>query len=290
MEYTLKNQELTVTVATEGAQMMSVKRGTCEYIWQGDPQYWASRTPLLFPICGRLNDGKYTYGGKTYEMKHHGFIRFMEFTCIGATDDELVLSFAANEETLAMYPFDFALTVTYRLLGNRLKLSAKIENRGNTEMPATFGGHPGFCVPMDGDSLFESWYLEFFEDCDPDRIEIAPGGLQSGIRSAYPLKDHSILPLSHEAFANDGIFLANTASAVTLKSDLCERAVSLEYPDMPYLGIWQPANTDAPFICIEPWCGLPDYDKHPVDLSEKAQMFRLLPHSAKTVGFDMIFR
>jgi galactose mutarotase-like enzyme len=269
---------------------MSVKRGACEYIWQGGKKdLWNGRTPLLFPICGRLNDGKYTYAGKTYEMMLHGFIRKIELECLTATDTELVFFLAANDETKAIYPFDFALTLTYRLEGDCLSLKAKIENRGTVDLPATFGGHPGFCVPFDGNSDFSDWILEFAEDCEPDQIEIAPSGLQSGVRWAYPLKDRRILPLSHDLFQIDGIFMARMARRVTLKSEKSERSVTLDYPDMPYLGIWHDAQTDAPFVCIEPWCGLPDYDNRPVDFDLKAQMFHLAPNTEKTVGFDMIF-
>ena len=67
-----------------------------------------------------------------------------------------------------------------------------------------------------------------------------------------------------------------------------EKPIAL-YPDMPYLGIWHDAQTDAPFVCIEPWCGLPDYECRPLDFSEKAQMFHIAPKAVKSVGFDMIF-
>ena len=29
---------------------------------------------------------------------------------------------------------------------------------------------------------------------------------------------------------------------------------------MPYLGIWHAPETDAPFVCIEPWSSLPSTD------------------------------
>ena len=66
MIYTLKNQELTVTLTDLGAELLSIKcAGDCEYLWQGDPAYWTGHAPLMFPICGRLINGNYTYEGKT---------------------------------------------------------------------------------------------------------------------------------------------------------------------------------------------------------------------------------
>lgn len=289
MIYVLKNNQLTVEISSLGAEIMSVKRGDCEYIWQGSSEFWNGKAPHLFPICGRLNDGKYTFGGKTYEMVHHGFARKSEFACLFSTDTEVSFSLTATEATKAIYPFDFSLTLTYRLDGARLALSAKIENRSADTMPATFGGHPGFRVPLDGDSDFSDWSLVFGEECEPDQIEIAPSGLQSGVRWSYPLKDRQILPLSHDLFQIDGIFMARMARSVTLRSDQSARSVTLEYPEMPYLGIWHSPQTNAPFVCIEPWCGLPDYDNRPVDFSKKAQMFHIEPNAEKTVGYDIIF-
>ena len=142
---------------------------------------------------------------------------------------------------------------------------------------------------LDGDSDFSDWSLVFGEECEPDQIEIAPSGLQSGVRWSYPLKDRQILPLSHDLFQIDGIFMARMARSVTLRSGKSARSVTLEYPEMPYLGIWHSPQTNAPFVCIEPWCGLPDYDNRPVDFSKKAQMFHIEPNAEKTVGYDIIF-
>lgn len=289
MNYVLKNDRLTVTVSSLGAEPISVKRGDCEYLWQGGGEYWGGKAPMLFPICGRLQDGKYFHRGTEYEMKLHGFLRSEELELVSSTDTELILVLHANERTRAAYPFEFTLTATYRLTGDRLDFTAVIQNESDESMPATFGGHPGFNVPFDGKGEFSDYRLEFSEPCTPDQIEIAPSGLQTGLRDAYPLQGNTVMPLSHDLFQIDGVFLSRMAPAVTLKSDLSERFVTLSYPDMPYLGIWHDAQTPAPYVCIEPWCGLPDFDGRSTELVEKAQMFHLLPHTSKTVGFSMIF-
>jgi len=174
MNYTLKNEELTVTVAAKGAEVISVKRGDCEYVWQGNAQYWKGQAPLLFPICGRLNDGKYTYGGKTYEMTHHGFLRATELACINASDEEVSFCLEADEKTLACYPFSFALTVTYRLVGSRLAMTVKIENRGDVEMPATFGGHPGLTSRWTGTARLKTGIWSFPRKAIPIALRLPP--------------------------------------------------------------------------------------------------------------------
>lgn len=63
MNYTIFNDFLEVTVSDVGAELMSVKskKDGTEYLWQGDPAFWAGRAYNLFPICGRLTEGRYTF-------------------------------------------------------------------------------------------------------------------------------------------------------------------------------------------------------------------------------------
>ena len=77
MIYTIENEYLSVSVEDIGAQLKSIyhKKSETEFLWQGDPKYWKGRAYNLFPIVGRLYDGKYTYNGKTYELERHGFAR-----------------------------------------------------------------------------------------------------------------------------------------------------------------------------------------------------------------------
>ena len=126
MTHTLKNDLISVTLSTFGAEMISAKRGDCEYVWQGDPAFWRGQAPLLFPICGRFFEQTYTYRGKSYHLGTHGFVRSSKFTLASANDTEAVFVLESNDETRANYPFDFVLTVTYRLEGSRLTTTANI--------------------------------------------------------------------------------------------------------------------------------------------------------------------
>ena len=61
MIYTLSNDKIIASFDTLGAELISVKSiDGCEYIWQADPTYWAEHSPIMFPICGRLPNGRYT--------------------------------------------------------------------------------------------------------------------------------------------------------------------------------------------------------------------------------------
>ena len=77
MLYTIENKKIKVTVSDMGAEMTSLilKKTGVEYLWQGDPTYWTGHAYNLFPICGRLWEGKYTYQGNTYYAAPMSFIR-----------------------------------------------------------------------------------------------------------------------------------------------------------------------------------------------------------------------
>ena len=289
MLYTLKNQKLTVTVSDIGAELHSVTGNGCEYIWVGNPDIWSFKAPLVFPVCGRFQDGHYSYRGKTYDIGVHGFIRPSLFTVSAHTDTEICLSLTQSEETRKVYPFDFSLKVWYILDDARLTCRFEMENTGKDLLPITMGGHPGFNVPLDGKGNFEDYYLEFHEDCYPDQFLLSDNFLLSGKREARLLEDSRILRLRHNLFDRDAIFMSRVASGVTLKSDKTDRFVTLEYADMPYLGVWHKPHTEAPFVCVEPWCGLPGTDGEFEDLETKSDMFRLLPGHEKSVEFSMIF-
>ncbi|MBQ7629466.1 MAG: aldose 1-epimerase family protein, partial [Selenomonadaceae bacterium] len=73
MIYTLKNSALTITVSDYGAELKSLTGadGT-EYLHDGNPKWWKYTSPVLFPIVGKVNGGKYRAEGQTYELPQHG--------------------------------------------------------------------------------------------------------------------------------------------------------------------------------------------------------------------------
>ena len=92
-EYTIENEYLKLTVTTWGAQVKSVVRkcDNVEHIWQADPAVWGYHTPILFPHCGKVVDGKIEAKGNIYESGQHGFARTMEHDFVDQTADTIVL-------------------------------------------------------------------------------------------------------------------------------------------------------------------------------------------------------
>lgn len=275
MLISLKNPHLSLTVDTLGAQMMSLTAGDTEYLWQGDPAYWSDRAPTLFPFIGRLWNGQYCYRGSTYQMGIHGFAAQSEFAVAEQGRDFAVLRLSADESILRVYPFRFALDITYRLSGTTVEVTYAVRNEGEAVMPFGIGGHPGFRVPLEAEEKFEDYCLEFSSPCRPDRVGFTPDVYLSGLDTAYPLEDHCRIRLRHDLFDDDAIILKNMCREITLKSP--RHFIRLSYPRMAYLGIWHWPKTDAPYVCIEPWSSLPARQNVVEDFACKSDLIHLLP-------------
>lgn len=281
MLITIQNEYIALTVDTLGAQMMSIRSADgCEYLWQGDPTYWADRSPTLFPFIGRLWNNSYTFRGKTYHMGIHGFAAAADFSPVEQKSDYVQLSIRNTVASLVLYPFDFTLNITYHLVKNTVEISYSVINQGLDIMPFGIGGHPGFRVPLEEGECFEDYHLEFSQACQPDRVGFTPAVYLSGHDEVFPLEDGRILPLTHSMFDDDAIILKNMARKVTLCSAVSGRAITVSYPDMPYLGIWHWPKTDAPYVCIEPWSSLPSRQDVVEELSCKSDMIQLAPGNA----------
>ncbi|MBE6632584.1 MAG: aldose 1-epimerase family protein, partial [Ruminococcaceae bacterium] len=137
MFYTITNGHVMVTINSRGGEIFSIldfDKDTKEYIWVGDEKYWAGRAPNIFPIVGRVKEGKYTYNGNEYSIKSpHGFVRITEMNVIDHTDNAFTMSLSSNDETLASYPFEFDYKVRYTLDDRKLTVDYEVVNPSPTE-------------------------------------------------------------------------------------------------------------------------------------------------------------
>ena len=160
MIYTIQNEFLTVQAEDLGAQLASIRTPDGEeYLWQGDPDIWARRAPILFPFIARLREGQYDLDGQTYSISTHGFARDSLFSVVDQGPDRISFQLTDTPETRAVYPFAFSLTVTYTLEGNRLKKSHRVENRSDKDMYYELGAHDGFRAPVEPGVPMSSWSI-----------------------------------------------------------------------------------------------------------------------------------
>lgn len=277
MDYILKNNKLKVCVTSLGGGLKSIMdEDGIEYIWQGDKKYWAGQAPHLFPYVGRLTDGKYTFQGKEFEMGTHGFARFQEFDA-KEEGNRIIFTLNDNDALKLQYPFSFCFSIIYELEGNVLKQTYRVKNTGNQNMYFAVGGHPGFNVPLEKGLSFEDYRLEFEHPASTWQVGMSDTCYVNGKDELFNLDEGRILPLRHELFNRDAIVLKHMDRSVKLYSNMGRKSVTVTYPNMPYLGLWHTPNTDAGFVCIEPWSAIPSRDGIVEELTQKADMISLKP-------------
>lgn len=254
----LKSESSVAKIDSRGAELISLQdmRGT-EYIWQRDPKYWNRCSPLLFPIVGNLREGRTIIDGKEYRMDKHGFCRDAAFQVLAQTDNSVVFSYSYNEETLKVYPYRFSLSLAYSLEGNRLSIQYSFLNMGEGPMDFCFGAHPAFNVPIGGGS-FEDVCLEFnrpeTEGSPVYDFENRQFNMENRVRH---LNNETRLMLNYRLFDNDAILFDKPASdSVKLYSVKTGKGVEVGFGDFDYVAFWTPIQAEAPFVCIEPWCGM----------------------------------
>jgi galactose mutarotase-like enzyme len=256
MLYHLESESLCVSVSNTGAELQSILSKTTgtQYLWQGDPAYWGSRAPVLFPIIGGLRDSVYLHEEAPYTLPKHGFVRRAYFHGVHESE-KLVFEYVDNPETRAAYPFSFSLKVAFALRGRTLHIENIVQNQGKGRLYFGVGAHEAYAIPRDGE-VFDDYFLEFEREEALHSYAVAQSGLLSGQTYPVAMEGGKILPLSHGLFVNDAlIFKGIQSKKVALKSRKSPAYVEVAY-DSAHLGIW--TKVGAPFICIEPWCGLPD--------------------------------
>ena len=276
MLHTIKNDAMSVTINTLGAEMQSITGadGT-EYLWYGDKTYWGNRATNLFPYVGRMTNETYIHNGKQYHLNIHGFARKMEFTVRQASENRITFTLTDDDTTLECYPFRFAFSVIYELVGAEIRITYHVENRGGETMYFGMGGHPGFRLPLEEGKRFEDYTLTFGQPCHPSRALLAPSYMMSGIETLFPLENDTTLPLRHELFDDDAIILRHFDKTLTLSAGEGTRGVQVYMPQMKCLGLWHAPKTQAPYVCIEPWVSLPSRDGVVEDLSQQSDLVRL---------------
>ena len=282
MIYTLRNSEMEVQVSSKGGELVSMKDADqTEYIWIGDATYWKRHAPQLFPCIGRLTNNQYRMDGALHEMGQHGFLRDYELTKVESEEQagaetvrdaagkagaeaetvtSLHLQLQSDTSTRQLYDRDWTVDIFYSLCGKTLSVRFQVRNCDTRTMRFGYGIHPGFNVPLNPALRFEDYWLDFHEVSTPKQMELTEHYTISGGMHDYALEEDRYLPLQHSLFDHDAIILKDMPHTVTLGSQKDEKKVTVTFPDMPYLGIWHAPETDAPFVCIEPWSSLPSTD------------------------------
>ena len=287
MRTTISSGGLEATIDSFGAQLVSLVLDGREYLWQGDGRWWSGQAPVLFPIVGVLRDGHAMSAQGSVSLRRHGLARDYEHALIGQTPTSLSYKLVSNEETLALYPYAFALRMGYALEDGALVQTFEVENTGDAEMPFVVGGHPAFNAPLPGcEGAFEDHVLSFAApwNCTSPWMD-AETGLIDSSKSLTLSEGSDVLPLSRGLFAHDTLVLEDVPGSVVTLEGPSGHGVELAFEGMKYLGIWSPG--DAPFVAVEPWVGTATRLDEDDMFEHKANMQFAAPGEKRRFAFSM---
>jgi galactose mutarotase-like enzyme len=220
--------------------------------------------PILFPICGNLPDNTYTFNGKQYTLKQHGFGRDLPWQVTEQTTTDkasITVVLKSNETTKAVYPFDFQLNFTYTLLGNSLIIDQEYQNLSTVSLPFSAGFHP------------------YFQCGDKSKLEFAiPSGqyLDQKTKEMHPFSGKFDFGRDEIDFAFG--HLRSQSAAVTDHSRKLK--LTLDYDDIyAMLVFWTLKGKD--FYCLEPWTA----GRNSLNTGENLTM--LEPGASKTASFKL---
>ncbi|MFN8250731.1 MAG: aldose 1-epimerase family protein [Ferruginibacter sp.] len=279
----LQNETLTAVIAQKGAELQQLKHNHngINYLWSGDAAYWGKYSPVLFPIVGGLKDDTYYCKGHTYKLPRHGFARDRDFTVQQLSSTEALFTLHDDEHSWEVYPFSFNFKIRYQLNQNWLACTYEVYNSGEGTLLFSVGAHPAFAVPLQPGLQYSDYYLELNKQEALHRWKLE-NGLLSSSATAIAMEG-SRIPLQAALFYEDAIVLKGLQSnCITLASERDEHGLNFYFNDFPFFGIW--AAKDAPFVCLEPWCGIADSVNHNQQLAEKEGINMLEPghHFSRT--------
>lgn len=253
--FNIKNNLLEMSVSEKAGEVHALNKigEDYNYVWCGNPAYWAGRNPILFPQVSSNVDKTLKINGTKYKTGNHGFARNQVFNLIEQKEDEVTIGIKESEETLAQYPYKFELLVNYKLVDNSVEITYTIKNNDESDMPFGFGLHPAFTCAHDYENVKCVFNKE--EDEFGDTIEI-----------------------SKELFEKYPTVIINNP-----KSDKCTlltegRKVTIDYPGYNIFAIWSKGD----YVCLEPWFTKAPEDVE-VDLFDQEGVFVLKPNETKVI-------
>lgn len=288
---TIKSDMLEVQISKKGAELKSIKnlKTGKEFLWQGNPDYWALTSPVLFPTIGVSWNDEIHYNGNSYPMKIHGFANKKTFELHKASANEAWFLLKSDEETVKVYPFNFEFLIGFILDKNHLKTVWKVKNLDSKEMYFQIGGHTGFQLPDFDKNADEIGFVKLIEPKNPVQFIVKDAGKHfTENPTIHTLKTDAdgLFPLTKEFFKNDAVVFENNQAKEIMLFDKYKNPLVSVITETPIFALWT-ANQYAPFVCIEPWFGRADNQNFTGDISKKNGVLKLKPKELFTSGYTI---
>ncbi|MDU5528606.1 MAG: aldose 1-epimerase family protein [Atopobium sp.] len=261
----ISSNSLTASIDTMGAQLMSLRKGESEYLWQGDSNWWPRRAPILFPIVGVFKDSKAESAEGTISLARHGLARLNQFEVVEQSPSSVTFQLKSTEETRKSYPYDFELKLIFSVDGDTLTQSYKVTNPANVVLPFTLGAHPAFNIPIPGveAASLDQYHLSFTRSWTSYGPSITDEGLCDYTTPQRLIVDSDTLPLSWELIDREKTITLEDVPdrritlAANAEASSEAHGIQMDFEGFDYLGIWS-AAPGCPFVALEPWCGIAD--------------------------------
>lgn len=292
MNYSVTFEGATAVCSTAGGEMVSYKspQGQ-EYIWQGDPAHWSGHAPVLFPIVGALKEDTVRIDGQAYRLIKHGFARKSEFEKSAEGPGFLEFTLVDTASTRENYPFAFRLTIRHSITAKGFTTAYTVQNTGTGSLPFCIGGHCGFVCPMHPGEAFSDYELVFDREVPPEVYYTDGKSILHREFCRNLIQNGTTLPLSYTDFANDVLIFPEISSQrLLLRNRDTGKGLEFSFHNLPDLGIWTPPGKESPFLCLEPWHGLPDWEDATGHFEDKPGAVFLTQGQCFTADYSMIIQ
>lgn len=281
MDKILSSNNIKAVINYHGAELKSLIKDGCEYMWQADPAFWNRTSPVLFPFVGQVAEGVYRYNGKEYKMGQHGFARDMDFELIDETQSSCMFSLKSNDLSREKYPFEFELKIGYELTKKGIKVIWEVINTDDKVLSFSIGAHPAFnCILSDT-------AIRISKDGNPLNSfvnSVFGKGLLTEKTEVVELED-GIMKLDEHSFDGDAYVIENSqADKVEILDKKGNNVLAVSFKS-PLVGIWSPPTKNAPFLCIEPWYGRADKEGFAGELADREWSNTLNPSESFSVSY-----
>ena len=216
------------------------------------------RSGKMSPFACRLNEGKYSYEGKTYQIEKfylgdhalHGILYDAQFTIksthISESAGTVILQYDYQSSD-AGFPFNYSMEVEWKLeKHNKVSVQTTITNHTNHSIPMVDGWHPYFTLG----SAVDSYTLKF---ACAGQLEYDAALLPTGrILSEHGFEQGKLL---NGIELDNGYVQEEPANLCTLENDRYALFIQ-PIKGYSYLQIYTPPNRNS--IAIENLSGAPD--------------------------------
>ncbi len=282
---TLSRGDALAEVALAGGELRRWRDHGRELLWNAQPRWWPRSCPVLFPIVGRLREGRVRVDGRWVEMGIHGFASHLPFRVRSCEADQVSVGISSSDATRPSYPFEFDLSLNYRLHEGGLAVTLSVANCGARPMPFALGLHPGFRWPFAAPS--QRGHSIVVERPEVPAVPvIAAAGLLSSARRSVPLEGRR-LPLTAALFEHEALCFIDAQSRSLRFEAPDGAAIEVQAQGFAHWALW--SKPGAPFVCIEAWTGLPDAEGFDGELATKPSMRQLAPGEVATHSVNFRF-